>query len=112
MNNLSEQRILLPHDIYIKDIDSIKTISINSYLSSGGYKALAKAVKELKGSDIIEEVKNQGCAAVAALATQHGRNGSLQQGQRQMKNISAAMLQKASQEHTKTDVLYAQTPIS
>ena len=60
MNNLSEQRILLPHDIYIKDIDAIKTISINSYLSSGGYKALAKAVKELKSSDIIEEVKKSG----------------------------------------------------
>ena len=60
MNNLSEQRILLPNDIYIKDIDSIETISINNYLSSGGYKALAKAVKELKSQDIIEEVKKSG----------------------------------------------------
>ncbi len=60
MNNLSEQRILLPHDIYIKNIDAIKAISINNYLSSGGYKALAKAVKELKSMDIIEEVKKSG----------------------------------------------------
>lgn len=57
MNNISGQRILLPNDIYIKDLDAIKTISIQDYISSGGYKALAKALKELKREDIIEEVK-------------------------------------------------------
>ncbi len=60
MSSLSGQRILLPHDIYIKDLDAVKAISIDSYLSSGGYKALSKAVKEQKVSDIIEEVKKSG----------------------------------------------------
>ncbi|MBI5181959.1 MAG: SLBB domain-containing protein [Nitrospirae bacterium] len=57
INNMPQQRVLLTHDIYIKDLDSVKAISMQDYISSSGYKAVAKAVKELKREDIIEEVK-------------------------------------------------------
>ena len=60
MNSLSEQRILLPQDIPMNDLSSIEPIFLEAYLSRGGYKALARALKELKPGDIIEEVKRSG----------------------------------------------------
>ncbi len=60
MNTVSEQRVLLTRDIPMSDFRSLETISIDSYLSKNGYKALAKALLELKPGDIIEEVKKSG----------------------------------------------------
>ena len=60
MSGASDKRILLTNDIPIKDFGSVKTIFINDYLSSDGYKALEKTIKELKAGDIIEEVKRSG----------------------------------------------------
>jgi len=60
VNNVSEQRVLLTRDIPASDFRSLETISIDSYLAKNGYKALAKALQELKPGDIIEEVKKSG----------------------------------------------------
>ncbi len=60
MNNVSEQRVLLTRDIPISNFHSLETIDLGSYLEKNGYKALAKALQELKPGDIIEEVKKSG----------------------------------------------------
>ncbi|HLA48196.1 MAG TPA: NADH-ubiquinone oxidoreductase-F iron-sulfur binding region domain-containing protein [Nitrospinota bacterium] len=60
MNNSSGQRILLSNDIPMSEFHSIATLSIDEYISKGGYKGLSKAISELKPADIIEEVKKAG----------------------------------------------------
>ena len=60
MNNAARQRILLSRDIQMDDFNSIETISIEGYVSTGGYKALDKAVNELKPEGVIEELKKSG----------------------------------------------------
>ena len=60
MKNISAERFLLPHDIHVNDLSSLKTIYIDEYLSMGGYNALEKTFKELKPEDVIEEVKHSG----------------------------------------------------
>jgi NADH-quinone oxidoreductase subunit F len=60
MNNSSGQRILLSDDIPMDRFNSIATLSVDEYISRGGYRGLTKAVRELKPADIINEVKKSG----------------------------------------------------
>lgn len=60
MNNTVRERILLSRDIQMGDFNSIETISIEGYVSTGGYKALEKALNELKPEGVIKEVKKSG----------------------------------------------------
>ena len=60
MNNTARQRILLSKDIQMDDFNSIETILIEGYVSTGGYKALDKAINELKPEGVIEELKKSG----------------------------------------------------
>ncbi|MEK6689900.1 MAG: NADH-ubiquinone oxidoreductase-F iron-sulfur binding region domain-containing protein [Nitrospirota bacterium] len=60
LKDMEEQRILLHKDIPIDEYHSLTPIPLEEYISGGGYRALAKALKELKPEDIIEEVKKSG----------------------------------------------------
>lgn len=60
MNRFSEERILLDRDISMDEIKSIESVSIDGYLSKGGYKGLLKTINSLKPADIIDEVKKSG----------------------------------------------------
>ncbi len=46
--------------ILTKYIDDPNQVNIDTYLSHGGYKALEKALKEMKPPEVIEEVKKSG----------------------------------------------------
>jgi len=60
VNKISGDRILLTDDIPMSEFHSIAVLSIDEYISKGGYKGLFKAINELKPSDIINEVKKSG----------------------------------------------------
>ena len=50
----------MSRDIQMDDFNSIETISIEGYISTGGYRALDKALNELKPEGVIKEVKISG----------------------------------------------------
>ncbi|HBA26146.1 MAG TPA: NADH-quinone oxidoreductase subunit F [Nitrospinae bacterium] len=60
MNKISGDRTLLTADIPMSEFNSIAVLSIDEYISKGGYKGLSKAIRELKPADIINEVKKSG----------------------------------------------------
>jgi NADH-quinone oxidoreductase subunit F len=48
------------HRVLLKDSGALDPTSIEDYLAVGGYKALAKALTEMKPAEIVEEVKHAG----------------------------------------------------
>ena len=72
MNNSSGQRILLSNDIPMSEFHSIATLSIDEYISKGGYKGLSKAISELKPAE-----RRQDYEAEAGQDFQQGKNGRL-----------------------------------
>jgi NADH-quinone oxidoreductase subunit F len=60
VDNILEQKILLPADVTMTDFNSIEPLFIEGYIDRGGYKGLSKALGELNPGDIREEVKKSG----------------------------------------------------
>lgn len=53
-------RILLSGDISLDKIASVEPVSIDKYMTEGGYHALTKAVKEMQPMELIKEVEASG----------------------------------------------------